>query len=155
MWKRIILWVLTFLWATLIFCFSAQPAMSSRKLSTKISSKVVQTMPKKEDAVDVNKEMPRKIHQLVRKTAHLVLYIGLGALLAALCRSYLLTFGSAACISFFVSALYAATDEWHQSFIPGRSGQVTDVLLDSLGAAVGILLLYVGTVYLKKIDIKK
>ena len=35
---------------------------------------------------------------------------------------------------------YAMTDEFHQLFVPGRSGQVRDVLLDSCGAAVGVLL---------------
>ena len=33
------------------------------------------------------------------------------------------------------------TDEFHQLFVPGRSGQVKDVLLDSCGAAVGVLIL--------------
>jgi len=37
--------------------------------------------------------------------------------------------------------VYAATDEFHQLFVPGRSGQVKDVLLDSCGAAVGVLIL--------------
>jgi VanZ family protein len=36
--------------------------------------------------------------------------------------------------------LYAATDEFHQSFVPGRSAQVKDVGIDALGALVGLLL---------------
>ena len=36
---------------------------------------------------------------------------------------------------------YAATDEIHQLFVPGRSGQVTDVMLDSAGCLLGCLLL--------------
>ena len=39
------------------------------------------------------------------------------------------------------ATVYAATDEFHQLFVPGRSGQVKDVLLDSCGAAVGVLIL--------------
>jgi VanZ family protein len=38
-----------------------------------------------------------------------------------------------------VAALFAATDEWHQSFVPSREGRFTDVLIDSTGAAVGLL----------------
>lgn len=34
--------------------------------------------------------------------------------------------------------LYAATDEWHQSFVPGRGASVLDVGIDSLGALIGI-----------------
>jgi VanZ family protein len=39
-------------------------------------------------------------------------------------------------------ALYAATDEYHQSFVPGREGSVRDVLIDTLGAALGMLCLW-------------
>ena len=35
--------------------------------------------------------------------------------------------------------LYAATDEYHQTFVPGRSGRVSDVLVDLLGSAIGTL----------------
>ena len=41
-------------------------------------------------------------------------------------------------LSFGICALYAITDELHQGAVPGRSPQVTDVLLDSLGSTVGI-----------------
>lgn len=36
---------------------------------------------------------------------------------------------------------YAACDEWHQSFVPGRSSQFNDVLVDMLGAVLTALLL--------------
>jgi VanZ family protein len=36
-------------------------------------------------------------------------------------------------------AVYAATDEVHQTFVPNRQGAVSDVFLDSLGAAAGLL----------------
>ena len=49
-----------------------------------------------------------------------------------------------------VGTLYAASDEIHQLFVPGRSGQLRDVLLDSDGVAAGILLAWaVGLLYQK------
>jgi VanZ family protein len=36
-------------------------------------------------------------------------------------------------------ALYAASDEFHQSFVPSREASVRDVLLDSLGGALGLV----------------
>ncbi len=39
-----------------------------------------------------------------------------------------------------IAALYSVTDEFHQRFVPGRSCQLSDMLLDSCGAAIGILL---------------
>jgi hypothetical protein len=70
---------------------------------------------------------------LLRKGAHLTEYAILGALLLrALRRPGLsLTLGIA----------YAATDELHQHFVRGRHGSPIDVLLDSVGVTVGVLLL--------------
>lgn len=44
--------------------------------------------------------------------------------------------------AFVVALLYAASDEWHQSFVPGRDGTVHDVIIDGAGAALGLLLWY-------------
>lgn len=35
--------------------------------------------------------------------------------------------------------LYAASDEWHQTFVPGRGGHVADVLIDSLGITLTMI----------------
>ena len=42
-------------------------------------------------------------------------------------------------LSFLFSVIYALSDEFHQSFVPGRDGNIVDVLIDSSGALVGIL----------------
>ena len=41
--------------------------------------------------------------------------------------------------SLLICILYATSDELHQVFIPGRGAQVKDVIIDSAGACVGIL----------------
>ena len=47
--------------------------------------------------------------------------------------------------------LYAASDEFHQLFVPGRSGQITDVLIDSGGLLAGILLVVlIKSFYIKQ-----
>jgi VanZ family protein len=56
----------------------------------------------------------------------------LWALLPALGRR---AFAAAAAISF----LYALSDEYHQSFVPGRDSDPFDVLIDSLGIATALL----------------
>lgn len=40
--------------------------------------------------------------------------------------------------SLMLSFLYACSDEFHQTFVPGRAGQFTDVLIDMAGALIGI-----------------
>jgi VanZ family protein len=42
----------------------------------------------------------------------------------------------------WVSACYAATDEFHQTFVPSREGCLRDVLIDTTGAAIGLLALF-------------
>jgi VanZ family protein len=44
--------------------------------------------------------------------------------------------------AFLLALFYAASDEWHQTFVPGRSGQISDVLIDALGALAASLWLY-------------
>ena len=36
-----------------------------------------------------------------------------------------------------IATLYAASDEWHQSFVPSRSASIVDVLIDCVGAMCG------------------
>ena len=44
---------------------------------------------------------------------------------------------------------YACTDEFHQLFVPGRSGQITDVMIDTLGGSIGVLIISVITLIKK------
>jgi VanZ family protein len=43
-----------------------------------------------------------------------------------------------AVFAFVLATIFAATDEWHQSFVPSRQGSGWDVLLDSSGALLGL-----------------
>lgn len=79
---------------------------------------------------------------VVRKTAHFCEYLALG-----FCASHALDAERrpargrlASCALLLV--LVPSIDETIQLFVPGRSGQVTDVLLDCCGAATGVALSY-------------
>jgi VanZ family protein len=50
--------------------------------------------------------------------------------------------GAAALFAWIVSALYAGSDEFHQHFVKGRDASVWDVMLDSTGAALGLIALW-------------
>jgi len=73
---------------------------------------------------------------LLRKSAHAVEYAVLGALLA---RALGARQGQVV-LAAAMSALYAASDEWHQRFVPGRNGNPLDVALDSAAALLGAYL---------------
>lgn len=72
---------------------------------------------------------------LVKKGAHGVGYglLALSYLRALPKRNYVL--------AWFLAVLYSATDEFHQSFVPGRHAAITDILIfDNLGAMIALFL---------------
>ncbi len=81
---------------------------------------------------------------IVRKTAHLTLYLILGAFALLHFSTYSrLTLILKVFSSLLLSVLYAVSDEYHQTYILGRSGEIRDVIIDSLGAVIGILIVLV------------
>ena len=74
----------------------------------------------------------------IDKVAHFLVYGLLATLVCRLGRGW----RSAAWALLAVSA-FGGTDEWRQSFVPGRSSEVTDWIADTLGAALAVFL-YVG-----------
>lgn len=74
---------------------------------------------------------------LLRKTAHLIAY-GMLAFLA-LFALHVARAPRRTALALLIASAYAASDELHQSFVPGRSPEVRDVLIDVCGAAVGVI----------------
>lgn len=87
-------------------------------------------------------------HFYIRKTGHFVGYFVLSALLFRAWRLTLPTRNPRvwamrwATVAFFMSVLVASLDEWHQSFLPSRTGKVSDVVLDSCAALVAQFLIF-------------
>lgn len=138
----VISWIAVILWMALIFYFSAQPATQSKEISRGITEVVVETVervaPNRVDDIDI-----QRVHHLIRKNAHFFSYLLLGILvLDALRRSGGLGVGSTV-FALTICILYAISDEIHQLYVPGRSGELRDVIIDSVGAGVGIAI-YLG-----------
>ena len=86
-------------------------------------------------------EIVASLQFLARKSAHFSIYMILGVLSFLAVISYeKLLFVLRLTVSGSVCLLYAASDEIHQLFIPGRSGEVRDVMIDFSGAVLGIAL---------------
>ena len=75
---------------------------------------------------------------IFKKGAHFTVY----AVLAVLFRRALPPGRSIWALSWILAVLYAASDEWHQSFVPARHPQLTDVLIDACGATTGLLIFW-------------
>lgn len=129
-------WLLVALWMLLIFWFSAQPATESANLSGEILKAFLAVMERILPGLQLDMGV---FHLLIRKGAHFLVYAVLGGLLVhAFVRSGF-TVKKAVLSACMISVLYAASDEWHQIYVPGRAGQITDVLLDGSGSLAGIL----------------
>ena len=86
-------------------------------------------------------------HFFIRKTGHFVGYFTLSWLLFRAWRDTFPFPGKNwsiqwARISLFMTALVACLDEWHQSYLPSRTGNLHDVLLDSTAALIAQVVLF-------------
>ncbi|MED1603621.1 VanZ family protein [Alkalihalophilus marmarensis] len=134
--KQVLSWISVLLWMSLIFYLSHQPATESSELSAGVMQLLLTSFEAIIPFIQIETEW---FHFLIRKGAHFTAYFILGILLINALRASGLSGGKSAVVAFLLSVLYAISDEVHQLFIPGRSGEVGDVLIDSAGAAVGIL----------------
>ena len=89
-------------------------------------------------APDITDATIASVQLVVRKCAHLTEYAILAALLYRAFGQNIARLGRAAFLAFIVAALYAALDEFHQSFVASRTGSPWDVLVDCIGAAIGL-----------------
>jgi VanZ family protein len=79
-----------------------------------------------------------QVERPLRVSGHLIAYATLaGLLLFALARRRRPRWYQAAA-GFILAVAYGATDELHQSFVPDRTGRVDDLLVDAIGALVGL-----------------
>lgn len=143
--QRWFTWCLVIMWMFIIFYLSHQPASTSSELSGGITKWVI---PSVQTALPFPIEA-EAFHSFIRKFAHFSAYFVLGILLMAALR--LNQMFHRICTALFIAILYAASDEFHQTFIPGRSGEVRDVLIDTAGSMTGILVyLCIHLIYTKK-----
>ena len=132
--KRIKAWAPAVLWMGVIFAMSAMPGDASGEQSGRLVGLIqwaAALLLGQEKAAGISQDM---IHLLVRKGAHMAEFAVLfGCYDYALEREGTKRSGLTALM---LCAIYAATDEWHQSFIADRGPSVVDVGIDTLGAGI-------------------
>jgi VanZ family protein len=83
-----------------------------------------------------------KIEYAIRKVAHVTEYTVLAALMlrAFVHVVFSKRWAVAALVAFSVCGAFAASDEFHQSFVPSRTASARDVMIDCAGVLIGLLL---------------
>lgn len=132
----LISWAAVLIWMLLIFNLSSQAASESDQLSTGITEIIVKVIEKIIPKADFNIE---DFNHIVRKNAHFIAYLVLGVLVINALKMSGIRGIRAFGLTLGICMLYAVSDEIHQLFVPGRSGEIRDVMIDSSGAAVGIV----------------
>ena len=133
--KKIIAWGLLVFWMVLIFFMSNQPgevSSSQSDLVLKLFSLI---------GIELNEYFGELATLVVRKTAHFSEYMILYLLVYNVLRFYANNRRTRLYLIGFVF-LYACSDEFHQLFIPGRSGQFKDVLIDTSGALIMLMIIF-------------
>ena len=137
--------ILTVVWMAVIFGFSANNAEESTIQSNTVTEFIIRIFNRDFDDMPAHEQLDliNSYDRVVRKCAHFIAYAVLGFLVyftiafATFLRcanEYQPIF-----LSVPVCVLFAATDEFHQTFVDGRAGRFSDVLIDSGGVVCGIV----------------
>ena len=128
--SKIIKILLLFFWMIIIFTLSMQTGSESTSLSDGVINKTICEFIKDCD--------PSVYSFIVRKLAHLIMYFILGIF-------SIINFKNdkdGLINAIILCIIYAFTDEIHQMFIQNRSGEVRDIIIDSIGSISSILIFY-------------
>ena len=126
--NKIISLILVIIWMVIIFILSSFDATSSSGQSGIIVNFISSV---------TNIDNLSLLSKIVRKLAHFTEYFILGLLVYNLIKNY----NKKTYIAIIICILYAVSDELHQILVPGRSCQILDIIIDSLGSMLGIFTL--------------
>lgn len=127
-----LLWLAALGWGGVLFYFSGQNGVESGELSRRFTEFVLRVFPGLPYTVS-------ELEPVLRKMAHFGIFAVEGFLLAMALMASLRNRTVAGLITVLGCGAVAALNEYHQSFMEGRSCALRDVLIDSAGAVAGVL----------------
>ena len=148
MWKKIICWALVVIWLVVIFKFSATDGQNSDGQSKGVlmgvlaeGTLIAQKIGMIENNLTQNQveNLMEALNKPIRKVAHATIYCVLSILLLYAFFTKEKTLLRNCIIVAMLCFLYSLTDEFHQTYIDGRTGMFTDCLIDTFGAILGCL----------------
>lgn len=146
-------WIPAALVMCVIFLYSSKTGNESSQTSSSITNTILKTL----DHIGLERYTDQKLKKVAETLEHVIRKIahGLEYMILSLCIVFHLSVcgfdkKNIVLYAIIISAAYAATDEFHQLFVEGRSGQIKDVLIDTIGASIGA-----GCYFLWKSGMKK
>jgi VanZ family protein len=128
-----------------IFGFSSKTAEESSGTSEKIARQIIEIFDNVMEIDNIKKEeVFHTVHFLIRKCAHFAEFALLTLLVFFLAQCYGLKKTICAIISLVYCLIFASTDEIHQLYVDGRSGEVRDVFIDFCGGVFSNVCVFIG-----------
>lgn len=148
--KKVICIILVIIWMSAMFGFSNQQGAGSSSTSKKVSEIIVNIIDIKQHYSETEREQIIKlIEPVIRKLAHYTLYAIGGILITNCVCQFCDKEKHVIIISAIIGMTYAVSDELHQLMVPGRSGNIKDVIIDSIGILTGIALFLLANKIIK------
>lgn len=141
--KYLINVILIIVWMFTIFHFSNQTGGTSKDTSDNFIIKIVTTITHKDLSSEEKAKILSSYSFITRKTAHFTAYFILSILVFHLFYMIYGLISKSYIYSFILCLIYACSDEIHQLFINGRSGEISDVIIDVCGSIIFLLIFFI------------
>ena len=128
--------ILLVIWLVVIFVFSNMDGDASYSLSSNILNGITNNSVANVSVYDT-------LHLVLRKLAHVLEYFILSALTYNYLRFYNLKQNTLYILVFVFNLICSSLDELHQLLILDRDGRLVDVLIDSLGAIIFLIIIII------------
>ena len=120
-----------------IFGFSAQNAEQSSQLSGALTDNTLAVILRR-IGIEIEEPLAEALEVFIRKTAHVFIYFILGLCATNTFAQIIKEKRRLFVISLSFCSFYAATDELHQYFVPGRACMLQDWLFDTIGSLLAV-----------------
>lgn len=150
--KRIIYGIMLLTTFIMIFQFSASTGDDSHGISADVTEFIAKVLKVSNENRDTFLEI---VEPYIRKIAHFSVYAFAGIWEMLFLNTFDIKDEKKLLFGALIGTTYAITDELHQSFIPGRSAQIIDVVIDSEGNLLGLLAILLIVMIIKKNKAKR
>ena len=145
--------ILIIIWMIIIFNFSGQIGTESGNTSRKFTVQIIKIITGKN--LSINEPFVDNIQSIIRKLAHFSIYTIGGFLIMNYQYETNKKEYKKIIYSIIFGGSYAITDEIHQVFVPGRSGNIFDVGIDTLGVITGVFVYLAVRKIIEKVTVNR
>ena len=133
-------WTAVVLYMAMIYYFSSQDGTKSHEVSSQLLEYLkflILFIPG--SIIDFISGVSKNYEFILRKCAHFTEYLVLSLVVYKAMRASEVRMKKSVILTLIICFLYAVSDEVHQYFVPGRAFAVTDIMIDTAGAILGLM----------------